>query len=38
MGTLRMELSSDKIALGPRDMCVKQRNKEKKEQNRGGQK
>lgn len=33
-----MELSNDKVALGPRGMCVKDRNQEKKEQDRGGQK
>lgn len=32
-----MEVSNDKVALGPRDICVKDRNQEKKE-DRGGQK
>lgn len=37
-GAPRMELSNDKIALGPGDMCAKDRNQENKEQDRGGQK
>lgn len=31
LGSLSMELSNDKVALGPRDICVKDRNQEKKE-------
>lgn len=35
---LRIELSNGKVALGPRDMCVKDKNQEKKEQDVRGQK
>lgn len=37
LGDLSMELSNDKVALGLRDICVKDRNQEKKE-DKGGQK
>lgn len=33
-GAPGMELSDDKVALGPRDMCVKDRNQDKNEQDR----
>lgn len=37
LGTLRLELSSDKVVLGSRNTFAKNRNQEKREQDSGGQ-